>query len=58
MAKISKKKSVSIKGVLQMDSNELYVQIEDGELMPLSEVLADFDNCEITMSVAETVDLA
>lgn len=60
MAKISKKKAISIKGVLDIsaDNNQIYVVIEDGEAMALADLLQDFENCEVAMSVTETVDIA
>lgn len=60
MAKISKKKSITIKGVLDIskEDNQIYVVIEDGETMALADLLQDFEMCEVAMSVAETVDIA
>ena len=60
MAKITKKKAISIKGVIEMakDENQIYVTIEDGETMALADLLQDFEGCEVTMSVTESVDLA
>ena len=60
MAKISKKKAISIKCVLDIsaDDNQIYVVIEDGEAMALADLLQDFENCEVAMSVTETVDIA
>lgn len=60
MAKITKKKGISIKGVLDVasDDNQIYVLIEDGEVMSLAELLRDFSDCEVAISVTESVDLA
>lgn len=60
MAKITKKKAISIKGVLDIskDDNQIYVVIEDGETMALADLLQDFENCEVAMSVTESVDFA
>lgn len=60
MAKITKKKAISIKGVLDIlkEDNQINVVIEDGEAIALADVLQDFDNCEVTISVTESVDLA
>lgn len=60
MAKITKKKAISVKGVLDIlkEDNQINVVIEDGEATALADVLQDFDNCEVTISVTESVDLA
>lgn len=60
MAKITKKKAISVKGVLDIlkEDNQINVVIEDGEAIALADVLQDFDNCEVTISVTESVDLA
>ena len=60
MAKITKKKAISIKGVLDIlkEDNQINVVIEDGEAIALADILQDFDNCEVTISVTESVDLA
>lgn len=60
MAKITKKKSISIKGVLQIskDNDEIYVEVEDGETLSLARLLADFDSCEVAVNVTESVELA
>jgi hypothetical protein len=59
-ANITKKKAVSIKGVLDIlsEDNQINVVIEDGEAMSLAGILQDFDNCEVTINVAESVDIA
>lgn len=60
MAKITEKKSISIKGVLDInkDDNQIYVVIEDGEATALADLLVGYDNCEVAMNVSESVDLA
>ena len=60
MAKITKKKSISIKGVLEVskDNDEVFVAVEDGETFSLGRLLEDFDNCEVAISVTESVDFA
>lgn len=60
MAKITKKKAISIKGVLDIlkEDNQINVVIEDGEAIALADVLQDFDNCEVAINVTESVDLA
>ena len=38
---------------------KIYVDIEDSdEPMALADLLQDFDNCEISMTVGESIDLA
>ena len=60
MAKITKKKAISIKGVLEVskDNDEIFVAVEDGETFSLGRLLEDFDNCEVAISVTESVDFA
>lgn len=60
MAKITKKKAISVKGVLDIlkEDNQINVVIEDGEAMALADILQDFDNCEVAINVTESVDLA
>ena len=60
MAKITKKKSISIKGILGIDpdNGSIYIEVEDGEVKPLGELLADFDGCEVSASVTESIDIA
>lgn len=60
MAKITKKKSINIKGVLEVskDNDEIFVAVEDGETFSLGRLLEDFDNCEVAISVTESVDFA
>lgn len=60
-ANITKKRNISIKGVLDVnkEDNKIYVDIEDSnEPMSLADLLQDFDNCEISMTVGESIDLA
>ncbi len=60
MAKITKKKSINIKGILEVskDNDEIFVAVEDGETFSLGRLLEDFDNCEVAISVTESVDFA
>ena len=60
MAKITKKKAIAIRGVLEISKgdNQISVVIEDGEAMALADILQDFDNCEVAINVTESVDLA
>lgn len=60
-ANITKKRTVSIKGVLDInkDDNQIYVLIEDSdEPMALADILQDFDNAEVAINVGESVDIA
>lgn len=58
-ANITKKKSVSIKGVLDITDKGINIIIEDsGEPMSLADILQDFDNAEVSISVGESVDIA
>lgn len=59
-ANIVEKKTISIKGVLDIDeeNNTIIVEIEDGEAMTLANILSNFNGAEVTMSVAESNDIA
>lgn len=59
-ANITEKKSVSIKGVLNVDKadNTIVVELEDGEAMELASILQSFDGVEVAMSVTNSVDIA
>lgn len=56
----TKKTTVSLKGVLNIDADEkiIYIVNEDGEATPISEYLEAFNNCEVSLSVNESIDLA
>lgn len=60
MAKITKKKSISIKGVLDVskNDNQIYIVLEDGETWALSDLLNDYDDSNVVISVTESVDFA
>lgn len=60
MAKITKKKSISIKGILDVnkDDNQIYIIIEDGETWALSDLLNDYNDSEVVISVSESIDFA
>lgn len=55
---ITKKKTTNIRGVLDIDkdSGQMYICIEDGDAMALSEILSDFDGCLISASVTESIE--
>lgn len=61
MAKnITKKSTINIKGVLDINKadNQIMVIIEDGETMALADLLQDYENAEVSISVSESLDLA
>lgn len=60
MAKITKKKSLSVKGILDIskEDNQVYVVIEDGETWALADLLNGYDDSEVTINVTESVDIA
>ena len=43
---------------MNSDDNTIYIVNEDGEAKPISDFLGVFDNCEVTLSVNESIDLA
>lgn len=60
-ANITKKKSISVHGILDIakEDNQIFVQIEDSdEVKSLAEILQEFDNCEVSLFVNESIDLA
>lgn len=56
----SKNTTVNLHGVLDVsvEDNIIYIVNEDGEAKALADYLNQFDNCEVSMSVKESVDLA
>lgn len=60
MAKITKKKTISIKGILDIsqENNQIYVETDSGEALSLADILQDFDGADVTISVSESIDLA
>ena len=59
-ANVVRKNSLGIKGVLNVDtdSNSVVVEIEDGEVLELASLLADFSGSEVSISVGESIDIA
>ena len=59
-ANITKKRNISIKGVLDVnkDDNQIYIIIEDGETWALSDLLNDYNDSEVVISVSESIDFA
>ena len=60
MAKVSKKKSFSAKGVLTIDdNNQIMIEVEDiDEPLNLAEYLADFLDQEVSISCTQVTDIA
>ena len=61
MAKaITEKNSISIKGILNVDTadNTIIVEIEDGEARELADILHNYNGAEVAMTVASSIDLA
>jgi arginine repressor len=59
-ANVTRKNSLSIKGVLNVDvsDNTVVVEIEDGEAMELASLLEDFNGSDVSISVGESIDIA
>lgn len=59
-ANITRKNSLNIKGVLNVDTddNRIIVEIEDGEVIELASLLMDFNGSEVSIAVGESIDIA
>ena len=59
MSKISKKKSISLKGIVSItEDNQIIFEIEDmPEVVELANLLDDFDGQEISLSVNQTEEI-
>lgn len=57
-ANIVEKKTISIKGILNIDENVIVIETEDGDIYPLVDVLKNFNGADVSMSVAETNEIA
>lgn len=59
-ANIVEKKSISIKGILNVDADEnnIIVEVEDGEAFELATLLSKFDGSEVAISVGDSKDIA
>lgn len=59
-ANITRKNSLNIKGVLNVDAddNRIIVEIEDGEVIELASLLIDFNGSEVSIAVGESIDIA
>lgn len=59
MAKVSKKKAFTAKGILSADENGIFIQIEDvDEPLNLADYAQDFNGEEISISISQTTDIA
>lgn len=60
MAKVSKKKSFSAKGVLIIhDNNQVMIEVEDiDEPISLVDYLSDFADQEVSISCTQVTDIA
>lgn len=60
MSKVVKKKSLSIKGVLNVnkDENTILVEIEDGETLELADLAQEYDGSGVSISINESVNIA
>lgn len=60
MSKIVKKKSLSIKGVLNVniDDNNILVEIENDEPIKLADLVQEYDGSEVSISINESMDIA
>lgn len=60
MSKVVKKKSLSIKGVLNVnkDENTILVEIEDGEILELADLAQEYNGLEVSISINESVNIA
>ena len=59
MSKISKKKSISLKGIVSItEDNQIIFEVEDmPEVVELANLLEDFDGQEISLSVNQTEEI-
>ena len=59
MAKISKKKSISLKGIVSItEDNQIVFEVEDiPEVVELANLLEDFNGQEISLSVNQTEEI-
>lgn len=57
-ANIVEKKTISIKGILNIDENVIVIETEDGDIYHLADVLKNFNGADVSMSVAETNEIA
>ena len=59
MAKFTKKNTLTIKGIYNIEDNKIFVEIEDVETpVDLAEVSAEFQGKEVTLTIAQNTELA
>ena len=59
MAKISKKNTLTVKGVVNINENKISFEVEDiPEEVELSVLMEDFDGQEVTLTVNQTEEIA
>ena len=59
MAKVSKKKAFTAKGVLSVEDGAMLIQIEDiDEPLNLVDYAQDFNGEEVSISISQVTDLA
>lgn len=56
-ASVTTKQSLTAKGVLNLNGDEIMIEIEDGEAASLMELLKDFNGLDVSISVSNSVDL-
>lgn len=59
-ANIVEKKTVSIKAILDVNEadNDINIELEDGEVRTLASILKNFNGEEVSISVAQTNEIA
>lgn len=59
MAKFTKKNTLTIKGIYNIEDNKIFVEIEDVETpVDLADVSAEFQGKEVTLTIAQNTELA
>ena len=59
MAKFTKKNTLTIKGIYNIEDKKIFVEIEDVETpVDLADVSAEFQGKEITLTIAQNTELA
>lgn len=59
MAKFTKKNTLTIKGIYNIEDNKIFVEIEDMETpVDLANVSTEFQGKEVTLTIAQNTELA
>lgn len=59
MAKVSKKSAFTAKGILSVDENGIFIQIEDvDEPLNIADYVKDYDGQEVSVNFSQTTDIA